>query len=103
VRLTQHVAPAPRRFDVVLAVRRAGELLAQLTDEDVDNLDLRLVHATVELGEASPQLRIAADALRQRGNRYRWLWGAGDECEGGWAGRAACNDVRPTRLHQHFD
>jgi hypothetical protein len=33
VRLTQYVAPAPHRFDVVLAVRRAGELLAQLKNE----------------------------------------------------------------------
>src|SRR5450759_1316332 len=49
--LAQYVAPAPYRFDVVLAVRRAGELLAQLADEDVDDLDLRLVQATVELGE----------------------------------------------------
>ena len=36
--LAQYVAPAPYRFDVVLAVRRAGELLAQLADEDVDDL-----------------------------------------------------------------
>src|SRR5450759_4231684 len=49
--LAQYVAPAPHRFDVVLAVRRAGELLAQLADENVDDLDLRLVHATVELAE----------------------------------------------------
>src|SRR5665647_3304140 len=49
--LAQYVAPAPHRFDVVLAVRCAAELLAQLANENVDDLDLRLVHATVELGE----------------------------------------------------
>src|SRR5665213_3991072 len=51
VRLTQHVAPTPHGFNVVFAIRRAGELLAQLANEDVDDLDLRLIHATVELGE----------------------------------------------------
>src|ERR1035437_6375960 len=51
VRLMQQVALAPHRFDVVLAVRRAGELLAQLADENVDDLELGLVHATVELAE----------------------------------------------------
>jgi hypothetical protein len=51
VRLTQHVAPAPYRFNVVLAIRRGGELLAQLANKDVDDLDHRLVHATVELDE----------------------------------------------------
>src|SRR5262245_24294002 len=48
-RLAQHVATAPHRLDVVLAVRRVGELLAQLADEHVDDLELRLVHAAVEM------------------------------------------------------
>src|ERR1035437_7893254 len=51
VRLTQHVAPAPHGFNVVLAIRRGGELLAQLANKDVDDLDHRLVHATIELDE----------------------------------------------------
>src|SRR5450759_43454 len=37
------------RFNVVLAIRRAGELLAQLANKDVDDLDLRLVHAAIEV------------------------------------------------------
>ena len=50
-RLAQHVAAAPHRFDVVLAVRGVGELFAQLADEDVDDLQLRLVHAAIEVIE----------------------------------------------------
>jgi hypothetical protein len=50
-RLTQYVAPAPHRFNVVLAIRRHGELLAQLAHENIDDLDLRLVHAAVEMVE----------------------------------------------------
>jgi hypothetical protein len=48
-RFAQHLATAPHGLDVVLAVRGAGQLLAQLADEDVDDLDLRLVHAAVEI------------------------------------------------------
>src|SRR5262245_7735406 len=50
-RLAQHVAAAPHRLDVVLAVGGVGELLAQLADEDVDDLELGLVHAAVEVVE----------------------------------------------------
>src|SRR5215471_19708137 len=50
-RLAQHIAAAPDGLDVVLAVRRVGELLAQLADEHVDDLELRLVHAAVEMVE----------------------------------------------------
>src|SRR5262249_44843409 len=50
-RLAQHVAAAPHRLDVVLAARGVGELLAQLADEDVDDLELRLVHAAIEVVE----------------------------------------------------
>src|SRR5258706_10411862 len=51
VRLAQHIAAAPYCFNVVLAIRRAGEFLAQLAHEDVDNLDLRLVHAAAKVVE----------------------------------------------------
>ena len=34
-----------------LAVRGVGELLAQLADEDVDDLEFRLVHAAIEMVE----------------------------------------------------
>src|SRR5689334_4495221 len=47
----EHVAAAPHGLDVVLAVRRVGELLAQLADEHVDDLELGLVHAAVEMIE----------------------------------------------------
>src|SRR5919107_4662478 len=50
-RLAQHVAAAPDRLDVVLALAGVGELLAQLADEDVDDLQLGLVHAAVEMVE----------------------------------------------------
>src|SRR4029077_12626065 len=50
-RLAQHVAAAPDRLDVVLAARGIGELFAQLADEDVDDLQFRLVHAAVEMIE----------------------------------------------------
>jgi hypothetical protein len=38
VRLAQHVAAAPHGFDEVAAFGGLGELLAQLADEDVDDL-----------------------------------------------------------------
>src|SRR5262245_27090267 len=50
-RLAQHVAAAPHRLDVVLAVAGIRELLAQLADEDVYDLELGLVHAAVEMIE----------------------------------------------------
>src|SRR5262249_29381895 len=50
-RLAQHVATAPHRLNVVLAARGVGELLAQLADEDVDDLELGLVHAAVKVIE----------------------------------------------------
>src|SRR3569832_1113261 len=50
-RLEQHVAAAPDGLDVVLAGRRVRQLLAQLADEHVDDLELRLVHAAVEMIE----------------------------------------------------
>ncbi len=42
----------PRRFfDVVCAAGGVCELLAQLADEDVDDLQFRLVHAAIEVVE----------------------------------------------------
>src|SRR5262249_19730507 len=41
----------PHRLYVVLAARSVGEYLAQLADEDVDDFELRLVHAAVEVVE----------------------------------------------------
>src|SRR5262245_28921834 len=50
-RLAQHVAPAPHGLDVVFAVRRIRQLLAQLADEHVDDLQFGFVHATIEVVE----------------------------------------------------
>src|SRR5690242_12045021 len=50
-RLAQHVTAPPHRLDVVLAARRIGQLLAQLAYEHVDDLELRLVHAAVQMVE----------------------------------------------------
>src|SRR5215469_7326776 len=48
-RVAQHVAAAPDRLDIVFAAGCLGELLAQLADEDVDDLQLRLVHPAVKM------------------------------------------------------
>src|SRR5438270_11295100 len=52
VRLAQHIAAAPHCFDEIASFGGVGELLAQLADEDVDNLQFRLVHAAIEVIEA---------------------------------------------------
>src|SRR4051795_2141687 len=49
VRLAQHVAAAPNGLDEVAAFGGIRELLAELADEDVDDLQLRLVHAAIEV------------------------------------------------------
>src|ERR1700688_722353 len=48
VRLAQHVAAAPHGLDEVAAFGGVGEILAQLADEDVDDLQFRLLHAALE-------------------------------------------------------
>src|SRR5205823_14996899 len=47
VRLAQHVAAAPHGLDEVAAFGSVRQLLAQLADEDVDDLELGLVHAAI--------------------------------------------------------
>src|SRR4051794_24201038 len=49
--VAQHVAAAPDGLDVIVAARRGRELLAQLADEDIDDLELGLVHAAVKVVE----------------------------------------------------
>src|SRR5213595_2661035 len=51
MRLAQHVAAAPHGLDKVAAFGSIRELLAQLADEDVDDLQLGLVHAAIEMVE----------------------------------------------------
>jgi len=46
--VTKHIAAAPHRFDVVIAASRLGELFAQLAEEYIDDLKLRLVHSVIE-------------------------------------------------------
>src|SRR6185437_1198831 len=46
-----HIAAAPNRVDVIVAARRLRQLLAQLADEHVDDLELGLVHAAIEMIE----------------------------------------------------
>src|ERR1700746_1662074 len=48
VRFAQHVAAAPDGLDEVAAFGGVGDLLAQLADEDVDDLQFRLIHAAIE-------------------------------------------------------
>ncbi len=48
-RVAQNVAPAPDGFDVVVAARGGHQFLAQLADEDIDDLHLRLVHDAIEV------------------------------------------------------
>src|ERR1700738_4329762 len=62
--LAQHIAAAPHGFDEVLATRCVGEFLAQLADEYVDDFELRLVHAAVEMVEE--HLLRQSSALAQR-------------------------------------
>src|SRR5579859_7261203 len=49
MRLAQHIAAAPDSLDEIAAFGGVGELLAQLADEDVDDLQFRLVHAAIEV------------------------------------------------------
>nr|ADO19098.1 hypothetical protein Nfla_4402 [Nostoc flagelliforme str. Sunitezuoqi] len=51
VGIAQYIAAAPNGLDVVVALGRHAELLAQLADEDVDDLELRLVHSAIEVVE----------------------------------------------------
>ena len=47
-RFVKHIAPAPYRFDVVIAARRLGELFAQLADENINDLELGLARSAIE-------------------------------------------------------
>src|SRR5262245_25460557 len=49
LRVPQHIAATPDRLDIVLAPGRGGELFPQLADEHVDDLELGLVHAAIEM------------------------------------------------------
>src|SRR5215203_2682720 len=51
VGIPQHIAAAPYRLDVIGAAASKAQLLAQLTDEDVDDLEFGLVHAAIQMIE----------------------------------------------------
>jgi len=48
-RVAQHIPAAPNSFNVILTASRRRQLFAQLADEDVDDLEFRLVHAAVKV------------------------------------------------------
>src|SRR5215472_11883699 len=50
-RISEDIAATPHRLDVMTATGRLRELFAQLADEQVDDLDLGLVHPAVEVVE----------------------------------------------------
>jgi len=56
--VAQHVATAPHRLDVMLAAGRLGDLLAQFSDEDIEDLELGLVRAGIEVVEEHFLVRI---------------------------------------------
>src|SRR5215470_15403060 len=49
--IPENIAAAPHRLDVMTATGRLREFLAQFADEHVDNLELGLDHATIEVIE----------------------------------------------------
>src|SRR5690349_23852275 len=63
-RVAQHVAAAPDRLDVAVAAGRRDQLLAQLADEDVDDLELGLVDPAIEM--RSEERRVGKEC------RSRW-------------------------------
>src|ERR1041384_4974665 len=50
-RIAQDVAASPYRLDVMVAAGGLCQLLAQLADEDVDDLHVRFVHPAIEVVE----------------------------------------------------
>ena len=47
--IAQDIAAAPDGLDIIVAAGGGAELFAELADEDVDDLQLRLVHAAVKV------------------------------------------------------
>jgi hypothetical protein len=56
---SQGITLTPDSLDIVLAIRGIGELLAQLPDEDINNLRLRLIDAAVKMIGYCPGLATA--------------------------------------------
>ena len=51
VRIAQDIAPAPNRMDVVVAFGCRLNFLTQFADKNVNNLEFRLIHATIQVVE----------------------------------------------------
>jgi hypothetical protein len=47
--VAQNISPAPNGFEKILAARDFGEFLTQIADENVNDLELWLVHATISV------------------------------------------------------
>src|SRR3569623_96116 len=80
VGLAQYVAAAPHGLDVILAVGREAELLAQLADEHVDDLELGLVHAALKVVEEHFLGQRGALAEREQLQHRIFLAGQVDAC-----------------------
>ena len=74
-RIAQHIATAPDGFDVIVAAGRFGQLLAELADEDVDDLQFRLVHAAVKMVQEHLLRQRRAFAQRQEFQHLIFLAG----------------------------
>ena len=49
--IAKHIAAAPNCFDIMLTASRRLQLLAEFTNEDIDDFEFRLVHATIKVIE----------------------------------------------------
>lgn len=48
-RLAQNISPAPDRLDMAFATRRGCELFAQFANEDINDLQLWLIHPAIKV------------------------------------------------------
>src|SRR3546814_4385050 len=68
--IAQHIAAAPYGLDIIVAATGEGKLLAKLANEDVDDLQLRLVHAAIEMVEEHFLRERGALAERERSEEH---------------------------------
>src|SRR3546814_10867297 len=67
-RVAQHVAAAPHGLDVVVAAGRGGQLLAELADEDVDDLQLRRSEEHTSELQSLMRISYAVFCLQKKNN-----------------------------------
>src|SRR3954447_23015400 len=83
--IAQDVAASPYRLDVMVAAGGLCQLLAQLADEDVDDLHVRFVHPAIEMveehllgqGQALAQAEQFEDAVFLGGQMQRLVASSG--------------------------